>query len=89
MALSRLVSECQECPFRDNCDHKRMEMVGVLPEPMVAPPAETAVADLTQPILRETMTIMVNGNPTIVYKDEIQKELNKHLFKGLGLQYGG
>lgn len=35
------------------------------------------------------MTIMVNGNPTIVYKDEIQKELNKHLFKGLGLQYGG
>ena len=24
----------------------------------------------------------------IVYKDEIQKELYKHLFEGLGFQYG-
>ena len=89
MALSKLASECQECPYKDKCDHKRMEAFGVLPESMVAPSLEPTIAELMQPILRETMTIMVNGKPIIVYKDEIQKELNKHLLKGLGLQYEG
>ena len=89
MALSKLASECQECPYKDKCDHKRMEAFGYLPEPIVAPSLEKSAATIVEPILRETMTIKVNGNPIIVYKDEIQKELNKHLLKGLGLQYGG
>lgn len=44
---------------------------------------------LTEPILRETMTVMVDGNPTVVYKDEIEKQLYKSLYSHLGLQYGG
>lgn len=71
------------------CNHKQMEALGYLPDPIMAPTAESSAADLVQPILRETMTIMVNGNPTTVYKDEIEKELYKHLYSGLGLQFGG
>lgn len=32
-------------------------------------------------IVRETMTIMVNGKPTIVYIDDIQKQLYEHIWK--------
>ncbi len=89
MGLSRLAEKCQKCPFVEKCNHKQMEALGYLPDPIMAPTAESSAADLVQPILRETMTIMVNGNPTIVYKDEIKKELYKHLYSGLGLQFGG
>lgn len=89
MGLSRLSKECSECPFVEKCQHKRMEALGYLPEPILSPVVETSVAELVQPILRETMTIMVEGKPQIVYKDEIEKQLYKHLYSGLGLQFGG
>ena len=89
MGLSRLSKECSECPFVEKCQHKRMEALGYLPEPVLSPAVETSVAELAQPILRETMTIMVEGKPQIVYKDEIEKQLYKHLYSGLGLQFGG
>ena len=89
MGLSRLSKECRECPFVEKCQHKRMEALGYLPEPILSPIVETSVAELAQPILRETMTIMVEGKPQIVYKDEIEKQLYKHLYSGLGLQFGG
>ena len=89
MGLSRLSKECSECPFVEKCQHKRMEALGYLPEPILSPVVETSVAELVQPILRETITIMVEGKPQIVYKDEIEKQLYKHLYSGLGLQFGG
>lgn len=88
MGLSRLSKECSECPFVEKCQHKRMEALGYLPGPVLSPVVETSVAELAQPILRETMTIMVEGKPQIVYKDEIEKQLYKHLYSGLGLQFG-
>lgn len=42
-----------------------------------------------EPILRETMTVMVDGSLTVVYKDEIEKQLYKSLYSHLGFQYGG
>lgn len=89
MGLSRLSKECSECPFVEKCQHKRMEALGYLPEPILSPVVETSVAELIQPILRETMTIMVEGKPQIVYKDEIEKQLYKHLYSELELQFGG
>lgn len=89
MSLSRLAKECRECPFVEKCQHKRLEALGYLPEPILSPVVESSAADLIQPILRETMTIMVEGKPQIVYKDEIEKQLYKHLYSGLGLQFGG
>lgn len=82
MGLSRLAAKYMECPFVDKCDKKRMEALAYFEMPNLA-------ASMTEPILRETMTLMVDGSPTVVYKDEIEKQLCKSLYSHLGLQYGG
>lgn len=81
MGLSRLAEQCRKCPFKDNCKNKRIEALGYLPEPIVA--------ELTQPILRETVNTIIDGKVVKVYKDEIEKQLYKELYSHLGLQFGG
>lgn len=89
MGLSKLAAGCQVCPYVDTCDHKRMEAIGFLPEPpLLAPASNPAAASAAQPVLRETMKIMVDGKPATVYKDEIEKQLMRGLYAHLGLQYG-
>ena len=77
MGMSRLAGKCMECPFVDICDNKRMEALGYFEVPNLA--------SMTEPILRETMTVMVDGSPTVVYKDEIEKQLYNSLYSHLGL----
>ena len=36
MALARLTKQCRECPFVETCEHKKMEALGYLPEPIMA-----------------------------------------------------
>lgn len=95
MGLSKLSAKCQSCPFVYSCDHKQMESVGFLPLPetqISAPVSQAAASPLAQPLLRETMEIRVNGKPVTVYKDDIEKELYRQLYKHLGIpgytQYG-
>lgn len=85
MGLSRLSEICKSCPFVNSCDHKYMESLGCLAEPLIASAAESVAQPLTQPILRETMTIYVDGKQLTVYKDDILKELNKSLYEHLQL----
>lgn len=90
MGLSKLAARCQSCPFVDKCNNKRMEAHGYLKMPNITTPSiEASCSSMANPILRETMTIMVNGKPSIVYKDELERQLYKHLYSGLGLRYGG
>lgn len=89
MGLSRLAEQCRKCPFKDNCKNKRMEALGYLPEPIVAEAGASSVAELTQPILRETVNTIIDGKVVKVYKDEIEKQLYKELYSHLGLQFGG
>lgn len=89
MSLSKLSKKCQECPFVSKCNNKRMEAYGYLEMPDLAIPSiENAAATMTEPILRETTTVFIDGKPTIQYKDEIEKMLYKHLYRGIGLDYG-
>lgn len=89
MGLSKLAAGCRVCPYVDTCDHKRMEAVGFLPEPPLFNSASQPAAEsAAQPLLRETMEIRVNGNPMVVYKDEIEKQLTRGLYAHLGLQFG-
>ena len=81
MGLSKLAAGCQSCPYVDTCDHKRMEALGFLPEPPLSMSA-------SQPLLRETREIRVNGKPVTVYVDEIEKQLTRGLYAHLGLQFG-
>lgn len=88
MSLSRLSKMCRECPFVNKCEHKQMEALGFLPEPQIAvEAAELASQSLIQPLLRETMEIHADGTAIAVYKDEIEKDLYKHLYSGLGIQF--
>ena len=51
-----------------------MEALAYMTETQVlANAADPSFENLAAPLLRETMTIMVNGTPTKVYKDEIRK----------------
>lgn len=89
MSLSRLSKKCRECRFVETCEHKQMEALGYLPELQIAESAgELASQSLMQPLLRETIEIHVDGKPMVVYKDQIEKELYKHLYSGLGLKFG-
>ena len=35
MALARLTKQCRECPFVETCEHKEVEALGYLPEPIM------------------------------------------------------
>ena len=40
-------------------------------------------SDMAAPVLMETVKTIVNGQVVNVYKDEIERELYKHLYDGL------
>lgn len=46
-------------------------------------------ADIAAPILRETVSRVVDGKVVTMYKDELEKVLYKDLYSHLGLQFGG
>lgn len=88
MGLTQLSEKCQKCPFVDTCENKRMEALAYLSEPMIAEVGQSASISAAAPVIRETMEIRVDGKTLTVYKDEIEKELYKSLYYGLGLQLG-
>lgn len=89
MGLSKLSEECKNCPFVEQCKNKRIERLAYINEsPVLANAASPSSENLAAPLLRETVTIMVNSTPTQVYKDEIEKQLYSQLYSGLGLKFG-
>lgn len=89
MGLSKLSEECKICPFIEQCKNKRMEALAYMTDSQVsANAAGPSSENLAAPLLRETVTIMVNGTPTQVYKDEIEKQIYSQLYSGLGLKLG-
>lgn len=55
---------------------------------LIADTGQSASMSAAAPLLRETMEIHVGSETLTVYKDEIEKELYKHLGVGL-MQLGG
>lgn len=55
---------------------------------LIADAGQSASMSSAAPVLRETMKINVGENVVTVYKDDIEKELYKHLGIGL-MQFGG
>lgn len=89
-AIRKLADKCQLCRNVDKCDHKRMEACAYFEGKNMAESYEMpSTADLAAPILRETQTIVINGVKTEAYKDEIEKALYEHLYKGLYCNLGG
>lgn len=71
------------------CEHKELEAVGYLPDPIMADAKAAVAAGITAPILRETVSRVVDGRIVTMYKDELEKILYKDLYSHLGLQFGG
>ena len=76
MALARLTKQCHECPFVETCEHKEMEALGYLPEPIMADVKVPVTADIAAPILRETVSRVVDGKVVTMHKDELEKVLS-------------
>lgn len=89
MALARLAKQCRECPFVETCAYKKMEAVGYLPDPIMADAKAQVTADIAAPILRETVSRVIDGKVVTMYKDELEKIIYKDLYSHLGLQFGG
>lgn len=90
MGLSQLSERCRKCQFVEECDHKRMEALMYLPEPQIAAGAGQPMAmDAARPMLRETITIHVEGKPTTIYKDEMEKQIYRKLYSSMSLLFGG
>ena len=83
-SISKLAEKCQKCPRVEKCDRKRMEACAYYDERNMAEAVVTpSTADMAAPVLRETVNTIVNGQVVKVYKDEIERELYKHLYDGL------
>lgn len=83
-AISRLAEKCRKCPRVEKCDRKRMESCAYYDERNIAEAVTMpSTADMTSPILRETVNTIVDGQVVEVYKDVIERELCKHLYDGL------
>lgn len=89
MALARLAKQCRECPFAKTCEHKELEALGYLPESIMTDAKVAVAADIAAPILRETVSRVVDGEVVTMYKDELEKIIYKDLYSHLGLQFGG
>ena len=49
MALARLTKQCRECPFVETCEHKEVEALGYLPEPIMTDAKVPVTADIAAP----------------------------------------
>lgn len=58
MALARLTKQCHECPFVETCEHKEMEALGYLPEPIMADVKVPVTADIAASLLRRAVSTM-------------------------------
>lgn len=93
-ALRRMASKCQNCPKRDSCEHKKMELCAYFEEPPVlAQVSMPSVAELMQPMLipHDYKDIKVGENTTITIDvEELKRQIQKDFYKqmGIGLNYG-
>ena len=82
-SLSRLATECRKCQYVGTCNHKRMQAEAYM-MPLTTDNAQSAA----MPVMRETMNINVGGILTSVYKDDIERQIQKELFKDRFSMFG-
>ena len=78
MSLSKLAEQCQNCPFVDKCENKRMEAVGYL-QPAITQNSQ----EVAEQISRKVVKRYAYGEVFWQYEDQIKKELEKSLYQDL------
>ena len=88
MSLKRLSSNCSQCKYKDTCDHKMMEAVGIL-----EPAAQTILESADAPVMVEHnyRQVKVSEGMTITIDlEDIKKRLVDNFYKSNSLlMYGG
>ena len=84
MGLSKIAEGCAKCPFFDTCDHKEMEMLEYLPEPVMA----SATADVTQPLAaplivkHDYRNVKVAENTVVTIDlEELKKDMERKIWE--------
>ncbi len=76
-SVSKIAKKCDECPKKDKCEHKRMELCAAAELPITAPSSnEKCLDSATVPLLRERIESPLSP---FAYRDELEKELYKAL----------
>lgn len=95
MALKRLSSVCMNCPEKDKCKSKRMELCEYLEQPknIASSVSMPSVADMVQPmsVSHDYRDVKVGENTTITIDvEELKRQMEKEIYKsaGIGLNYG-
>nr|DAE52685.1 MAG TPA: transposase DDE domain protein [Caudoviricetes sp.] len=79
-AYSDMRKDCENCPHKQQCWSGKNVRVAYL---------DADIAEkVSQPLMRETMTINVGGVLTTVYKDDIEREIYKALREPFSLNFG-
>lgn len=90
ITLTKTARQCNNCFYKDECNHKLMEMVSAIT-------IEQSARETMQPILREDKGVRVyKPKPKGGIQDAsitidlnlIEKQLNERIFKGSGLMFG-
>ena len=81
MSLSRMAKSCQACPYVDNCDHKMMEALGVLPGPpvYVSPKGNLTDAALKMDDYALKLKNLSDESPVAGVVDMIYADLQRHI----------
>jgi len=62
-----------------------MEALGYLPGPYLAEAGQLAASSAAAPVLRDTVEIRVDGQSVTVYRNEMERKINRELYSGFGL----
>lgn len=79
-AYSDMRKDCENCPNKQQCWSGKNVEVAYLDADIAK--------KVSQPLMRETMTINVSGVLTSVYKDDIEREIYKALREPFSLNFG-
>ena len=88
MGLSVLSEKCRTCPKVDTCNHKRMEALCYLPEPIAAPYAQPVATDMAAPMMvkHDYRDVKIAPGMTVTIDlEEVKKELEEQLYRSIGL----
>lgn len=88
MGLSVLAEKCRKCPKVDTCNHKRMEALAYLPEPIAAQCSEPVAADIAAPMMvkHDYRDVKIAPGVTVTIDlEDVKKELEKELYRSIGL----
>ena len=73
---SRMCKECEECPYKSNCNNKRM----VAEMAMVPNEVQNATQNLNTPCLSATASIKINNNmsDSLLIEKQIMRNINRN-----------